>query len=160
MDCNTCCCRYWSCSRREMARGFDEKIKPVAAVEFLKKEHLKGNMYNEYEFGDYIIYGAYPRYRVFIDGRADMYGTERMKEYFKVAYIRPGWDKVLEKYNIEWIIFNTDSTLSQLLLERKEWRRIYSDKVANIFLKDAPEHQNLFKKYGTVKPAIVEDRDD
>src|SRR5881296_3889787 len=36
--------------------GFDESKMPVAAVEFLKTEHLKGNMFSDDEFGDYVIY--------------------------------------------------------------------------------------------------------
>src|SRR5436309_758935 len=37
---------------------FDEKKKPVAAVEFLKKEKIPGKMFNDDEFGDYLIYAA------------------------------------------------------------------------------------------------------
>ena len=98
---------------------FDEKIKPVAAVEFLKKEHIKGRMFNEYEFGDYIIYSAYPQYRVFIDGRADMYGPEWFKEYYRISKIRPGWEKRLEKYHINFIIYNTDSMISQITISQQ-----------------------------------------
>ncbi|MDH4231492.1 MAG: hypothetical protein OEW04_05615, partial [Nitrospirota bacterium] len=139
---------------------FDEKIKPVAAVEFLKKEHIKGNMYNEYEFGDYIIYSAYPQYRVFIDGRADMYGVERMKEYYRVNQLKPGWEKILDKHNVNFIVFNTDSTLSRFLLEKNEWKLIYSDKVANIFVKDLPENRALIEKYKNVIPAVIKEDDD
>jgi hypothetical protein len=139
---------------------FNEKIKPVAAVEFLKKEPVQGNMYNEYEFGDYVIYSAYPQYRVFIDGRADMYGTKWMKEYYNVSELKPGWEKILEKNNINFIFFNTNSILSTFLLERKEWRLIYSDKVANIFVKNVAENQRLIEKYKDVTPTVIEDEDD
>jgi len=114
---------------------FDEKIKPVDAVEFLKKEHISGNMFNDDEFGDYIIYSAYPQYKVFIDGRADIYGNEKIQDYLNVANIRPGWEKVIEKYNIDWIIFNADSPLSQYLNLKKDWKLIYTDNVANIYIK-------------------------
>jgi len=139
---------------------FDKNIKPAAAVDFLKKEPVTGNMYNEYEFGDYIIYSAYPRYKVFIDGRADMYGTAWMKDYYKVSQLKQGWDKVLEKNRINFIIFNTDSILSRFLLEKQEWRLIYSDKVANIFVKNIPANQGLIEKYGKVVPFAIEDKDD
>ena len=72
---------------------FDKKRDPVQAVEFLKKEPISGNMFNNDQFGDYIIYAAWPRYRVFFDGRSDMYGEERAKEYFKVMRIKAGWEK-------------------------------------------------------------------
>ena len=136
---------------------FDEKEKPVAAVEFLKRENLKGNMFNNDEFGDYLVYSAYPQYKVFIDGRVGAaYDNERFKEYLKVTYLEPGWKKVIEKYNINWIIFNTNSILSRFLLEKKEWHLIYSDKVANIFVRSIPENQDLIKRYPNVKPVIVE----
>ena len=76
---------------------FNAKTKPVAAVEFLKNEHIKGNMFDNDEFGDYIIYEAWPEYKVFVDGRSDMYGVDIMKEYLKVVSIKPGWDEVFKK---------------------------------------------------------------
>lgn len=138
---------------------FDKEKLPVDAVQFMKKEKLKGNMFNNDEFGDYIIYSAWPEYKVFFDGRSDMYGVERMKEYIKVARIETGWDKVLKKYNINWIIYNANSALSQLLLERDDWKLIYADKVADIFVKNMPENQYLINKYLDVKPVIINNKD-
>jgi hypothetical protein len=50
--------------------------------------------------------------------------------------MRPGWEKVIEKYNIDWIIYNTDSALSQYLNLKKDWKLIYTDNVANIYVKN------------------------
>ncbi|MEA1946984.1 MAG: hypothetical protein U9N83_06730 [Thermodesulfobacteriota bacterium] len=138
---------------------FDPKTKPVAAVEFLKKENIKGNMFDNDEFGDYIIYAAWPKYKVFFDGRNDMYGAERLKEYFKVTGIKPGWDEVLNKYNIKWVIYNANSHLSMFLMERDDWMLIYADKVANIFVKDIPEYQYLIEKYPDVELVVDEDEE-
>lgn len=131
---------------------FDAKSMPVAAVEFLKREPIKGSMFNNDEFGDYIIYAAWPDYKVFFDGRSDMYGVERLKEYIKVIHIEEGWEKVLKKYNIDWIFFDTNSLLSRIILENNDWRLIYSDKVANIFVRNKFEYDYLINKYKDVKP--------
>jgi hypothetical protein len=80
---------------------YQMKHKPVAAVEFLKKEPVPGNMYNEYEFGDYVIYSAYPQYRVFVAG-INMYGVERMKDYYRVHRLGTN-GQLLEHYNINFI---------------------------------------------------------
>jgi hypothetical protein len=126
---------------------FNEKTKPVAAVEFLKKEHIQGNMFNDYHFGTYIIYSAYPQYRVFIDGRAEMYGAERLKDYYKIRTIEPVWEKLLEKYDVNFIIINRYSILSQFLLKNNTWRIIYSDPVADIFVRNTLENKFLIEKY-------------
>jgi len=138
---------------------FDAKTKPVAAVEFLKNEHIKGNMFDNDEFGDYIIYAAWPEYKVFVDGRSDMYGTEIMKDYLKVISIKQGWEEVLKKYNINWIIYNAKTSLSMFLMERDDWKLIYADKVANIFVKDITENQYLIEKYPDVELVVDEEEE-
>jgi len=140
--------------------SFDEKIKPVAAVEFLIKEKITGNMFNNDEFGDYLVYRTYPLYKVFIDGRLDMYGTKIMKEYYKVANFEHDWEKTLDKYGITWVFFNSDSNLSRYLLKDNNWKLVYSDKVANIFVKDLPAYRDLIEKYPSVTPYIPEDTTD
>jgi hypothetical protein len=138
--------------------GFDKKTRPFDAIQFMKKEKIPGNMFDNDEFGDYIIYTAWPEYKVFIDGRSDMYGTKIMKEYFKVIGIKTGWEEVFKKYNITWVIYQPDSVLSNFLLERNDWKLIYADKVADIFVKNIPENQSLINKYPAVKQIIAEDK--
>ncbi|HEY6872536.1 MAG TPA: hypothetical protein VI298_07425 [Geobacteraceae bacterium] len=138
---------------------FDPKIKPVAAVEFLKREPIKGNMFDNDEFGDYIIYAASPQYKVFFDGRSDMYGSARLKEYNKVVGFDNGWEDVLNKYQMRWIIYNANSALSRFLLKDDGWRLIYADKVAHIFVRNIPEYQYLINKYRDVKPVPTTDKD-
>jgi hypothetical protein len=140
--------------------SFDPKLKPVAAVEFLLQEKISGNMFNNDEFGDYIIYRSYPAYRVFIDGRLDMYGAKTLKEYLKVVSFGQGWERILDKYRVTWIIFDTDSPFSRMLMLRQDWKLIYSDQVATIFLKDIPANRHLIDKYRFVKPAVIEDKED
>jgi len=76
-----------------------------------------------------------------------LYGASILKEYLTVANVQPGWEKVLDKYNIDWIFYNAESTLSTVLSQRADWHLLYADKVANIFLKKNPKHQILITKY-------------
>ncbi len=141
----------------QLRADFDSEKKPVAALKFLEQEHIIGNMFNNDEFGDYIIYQNYPAYKVFIDGRNDMYGIEKLKEYQRVIEFAHGWGKILEKYNITWIIYDSNSSLSRYLMQNKSWHLIYSDKVASIFLKKIPENHQLIQKYRNVE-LFIDDR--
>jgi hypothetical protein len=128
---------------------FDDKLFPTKAVDFILAENIPGNLFNNEEFGDYIIYKAWPKYRVFFDGRSDMYGATLGEEYLKVARALPGWQDVLQKRQVDWVFFNTESTLSSLLNTNPAWQLIYSDPVASIFVRDKPEYQDLIAKYGS-----------
>ena len=138
--------------------AFDPDRKPVAAVEFLKHEHIHGNMFNNEEFGDYLIYKAYPQYRVFIDGRNDMYGADHVKDYIRVISLGAGWEDILKKHNINWIFYNAEALLSRYLLERPEWNLIYADQVAHIYVRDIPEYEYLIEKYPDVEPVVYEEK--
>lgn len=129
------------------SHAFDASEKPVAACEFLMRQKISGNMFNSDEFGDYLIYLGFPSYRVFIDGRLDMYGSDRLREYNKVVHFEKGWDSVLEKYRVSWILFDTKSGFTRFLLKERDWVLVYSDPVASIFVKKAPGDERLRVQY-------------
>jgi hypothetical protein len=126
---------------------FMEKTAPKVAIDFLRANPIRGNMFNNDEIGDYVIYWLYPRYKVFVDGRLDMYGEPILKEYFKVAAIEQGWKDVLDKYDINYVFYYTDSVLVRHLLTDAGWRQIYADNVASIFLRNTPENAETIARY-------------
>jgi hypothetical protein len=132
---------------------FNDKIFPVAGVEFLKREPVSGNMFNNDEFGDYMIFTAWPQYRVFMDGRSDMYGRQYGGDYLRVVNLQPGWRQILKKYDISWVFFDTTSALSAALQEDQDWQPIYSDAVSTVFVKKDKLHAYLLAKYPSVKLA-------
>jgi hypothetical protein len=131
---------------------FDERVSPRTALEFLRKENLKGNMFNNETFGDSVIYTAWPEYKVFVDGRFDVYGAPRMRDYVNVVFLSPGWQNVLDKYDINFVFETATSPLSVLLMERKDWHLVYADKFANIFVRNTTANRELIRKFPNVKP--------
>lgn len=134
----------------------DVPMKPKKAVEFIQKENIQGNMYNNDEFGDYLIYETYPAYKVFFDGRSDMYGAAGLKEYQKVAGFGPTWETIIEKYGINWFFIASDSPLTRHLHASPGWRLVYSDNVANIHVRNSAEYRQLIDKYPNVTPVVRE----
>jgi hypothetical protein len=107
---------------------------PVAAVEFLKSQGLPGPIYNRYGWGGYLIYQLYPEYRVYIDGRADVYGdaffTEAMRTYDGAG----DWANSLDRHGIKTVLISPDAPLASLLRnDREKWKVVYEDNDAIIF---------------------------
>jgi hypothetical protein len=123
--------RVWDFASHQ--RKYERLRNPVAAVEFLKSQHLPGPIYNSYGWGGYLIYQLYPEYRVYIDGRADVYGdaffTEAMKVYDGVG----NWKEMLDRYGIQTVIIDPDVALSTALRNDNEWSNVYEDDQAVIF---------------------------
>ncbi|HXG92279.1 MAG TPA: hypothetical protein VNN73_07910 [Blastocatellia bacterium] len=130
---------------------------PVEALDFALANGISGNMFNNDGWGGYIIYKSYPRYRVFMDGRSDMYGVPLLKEYMKVATVKLDYEEVLDKYNVTWMIFNANSPVCQLLAATGKWKLIYADTTADVLVKDTPENLELIRKYSGVQFAPKEE---
>ncbi|MGA2193284.1 MAG: hypothetical protein ABSG42_07935 [Nitrospirota bacterium] len=124
-----------------------DKVFPVDAVDFALRNKIQGNMYNTDSWGGYIIFKCYPRYRVFFDGRSDMYGVPMLKEYEKVARVKLGYEDVLNKYHITWVLYNANSPLCQTLAASGKWKLIYADSTADILLRDCPKNARLMRKF-------------
>ena len=76
---------------------------------------------------------AMPAHKVFVDGRNDFYGPDFIREFDKASQVHPGWDTVLQKYNVGWTILPRAHALNNLLALRRDWRLVYSDEVASIY---------------------------
>ena len=137
--------------------GFNPERHPINAVNFILNEKIDGNMFNNDEFGDYLIYAAYPKYKVFFDGRIDMYGEEFVKKYIKITNIKKSWEDYLENKKIGWVFYKTDSFLAKYLYERNDWHLIYSDKLASIFVRNKDEYSYLIEKYKDIKLKIIDE---
>ncbi len=98
---------------------------PVGAVEYLRTHDLRGNLFNEYDWGGYIIDRLYPTRRVFIDSRPDMYGVTVTRDYLTVAQAAPGWRDVLDRYGVSLALVRTGSPIAVMLSSDPDWHVIY-----------------------------------
>ncbi len=109
---------------------------PVAAADFLERSEIAGNMYNLYHWGGYFLWRMYPERLVFIDGRADVYGEKLIDEYLQVYQLRETWQDPLNRYQVTVAIIDNGSPLSTMLSQRGDWRRVYADDQAAIFVRE------------------------
>ena len=74
----------------------EELAFPKAAADWIIENKPEGKMFNAYNFGGYLIWKLYPEYQVYIDGRADLYGTDFVTNYMDIYTSKPGWEKKLD----------------------------------------------------------------
>lgn len=122
---------------REGGVGFSAAKFPVRAVDFLEQERLKhdpaGRVFAKDQWGGYLIYRFAGRTKVFIDGRSDFYGQAFLETYAQVADVKPGWDAVLKRYDVRFVMVPPDNALVSVLLLSPDWKRVYADSIAAVF---------------------------
>lgn len=110
---------------------------PTAGANFIRDNYPNARMFNTYHWGGYLINALYPKQRVFIDGRADMYGDSLMEQYTRVARLQPGWRDVLTQYDVDLVITEKDSPLAAVLAEAADWNLAFSGPVEAVFVRPA-----------------------
>ena len=87
---------------------------------------------NHYNWGGYFIWKLYPQYRVFMDGRADVYGDAFMTDFSDCYYLTDDWRKSLQTWGIRTVVLPPDAPLITALRSSPEWKQIYADSQAVI----------------------------
>jgi hypothetical protein len=112
------------------------KSLPVDATTWILENRPEGEMFNPYNWGGYLIWSLYPHYRVFVDGRTDLYGDKLLRQSLEVEWGRPGFQEVLAEYDVDLILTYPDDALSLRLACLGGWEEVYRDDVAVIWVRE------------------------
>lgn len=120
---------------------------PIQAVKFIKENNISGEMFNPFNWGGYLIYTLYPEWKVSVDGRTQSYGDTFLEDYDMVHNLSIGWEKKFEKYNANFVLWMRKSPLTEVFLLMEDWKLVYSDDMAVIFIKNIPQNREIIDKY-------------
>jgi hypothetical protein len=109
---------------------------PAAAVEFIEKTQPASPIFNDYNWGGYLIWKLYPGRKVFIDGRADVYGDAFIFEYLKAYEGNRDWRGELDRFGPQTVLIQPNSALATLLREDKGWTKLFEDQQAVVFTRN------------------------
>jgi hypothetical protein len=127
----------WTLLARTQAQA-EAELFPHSAVEFLRCHPAPERLFSYYDWGGYAIWKLYPQYRVFVDGRADLYGTDshgkdQLRDFQTEMQLKPGWQTILDDWRIQTVLLPTPSALAQALSLQAGWRPMYRDSKAILF---------------------------
>ena len=108
--------------------GTAARSNPIDAVQFTRDNGLSGNVYNDYDFGGYLIFSRIP---TFIDGRAELYGRKFFNEYYSAAWQLSGGDlfKLLDEHKVTWTLMRPQSGGAVALDLSPGWACVFEGKV-------------------------------
>ena len=114
-----------------------DAITPAAAVEAIQRANA-GPVFNDYDFGGYLVYAGVP---TFIDGRTELYGGDFTAAHHRAVTLADmsGLFALLEKYRIGATLLSPATPAVQLLDRTPGWRRLYADDIAVVHIRDPIE---------------------
>jgi hypothetical protein len=109
---------------------------PVGAANWLEAHPNVGTrMFDAYDWGGYLIYRFYPDRLVFIYGEATELGNQLLQEVSDVENAEPDWQTILNEHGVNYVVERTDSALGMALSVDPQWKQVYNDGFAVIFVK-------------------------
>ena len=133
----------------------NDQLFPEKAADFIIANHLQGNMFNDYDWGGYLIWRLAPEGKVFSDGRNLNTDTLALDYQIKTAYTSSSgeqiWKQLLQKYHINYIITasrlqnGTVAPLTNALLSDKDWLPVFIHRrsLSIIFVRNIPENAQI-----------------
>jgi hypothetical protein len=119
----------------QRGNGFDRRAFPIEAIERLRPFPPGKRVFNDGSWGGYLIFCCARQAPPFVDGRVDLYGADFMRDYYRALNGEPGWQEVLDRYQVDWIMIFPDRPLAPWLAHDPAWQRIYADQTAMVFVR-------------------------
>lgn len=107
---------------------------PYGAVQYMKEKKLEGNMFNEYNWGGYLVW-QFPEKKVFIDGRMAIWETPEVEIFNEFQDIMGAHRKtsldLLDKWKVDLVLTApTRPVNGTLSLATDEWILLFKDEEA------------------------------
>ncbi len=145
---------YSTYERKSEFWGVSKRNYPTKAVDFLVKNKVKANIFNDFNSGAYLVGRTHPNIKVFIDGRTEQYGSAFFEQYQKIwkEGDRKLFDDFARRYNITGAFLNSanqeiPAKVVRMFYEMKDWSVVYFDDDAVIFLKQHPAHKAIIDRH-------------
>ncbi|MBN3038959.1 MAG: tetratricopeptide repeat protein [Candidatus Omnitrophica bacterium] len=121
------------------------------AADFIVEAKPEGNMFNTYGMGSYFIWRLYPQWKVMVDGR-NVHSSESYRFYLESLKGEGKFKKLAAEYKINFValdyIFLTKThSLIKELYNNKDWKLVYFDDKAVIFIKNIEKNRGIIRQY-------------
>jgi hypothetical protein len=110
-----------------------QSVYPVGAVNYVKQHQLPGPLFNDYDWGGFILWSL-PSLPVVMDGRVNLYGDEKFERSLNTWQGGKGWESDPDLMRAKVVIAQKDRRLTSLLRVNPNYRIVYEDKVAVVFV--------------------------
>jgi hypothetical protein len=116
---------------------------PNDAVTWIERKDPPRHLYNPYRWGGYVIWRLFPDHRVFVDGRAAMYGDPFLLAYLDLTSAAPGWEETLASQDVCTALVQIEEPLSSAMARSRDWSLVYEDEMAAVYIRSSVRCRSL-----------------
>jgi hypothetical protein len=111
----------------------DTDVTPVSTIAHVPAELARQPVFNQYELGGFLIFSSI---RPFIDGRADVYGSDFVTNYFESVSDGDKLQSTLQRHRVTWAISSAGHPLDRAFEMLPGWTLLYRDRYAAVYVRE------------------------
>jgi hypothetical protein len=138
---------YWLATVRlgldPVRRDLAESRYPAGAVSFIREHRLPGRLFSVNVWSGYELWRLHPEYQAFLAGPVRHAAPDVAREFGQVWGAGPGWEGVLERWQVQTVLAQRGSHLDQALSADRSWRRVFAQADAAVFVRDTEANRPL-----------------
>jgi tetratricopeptide (TPR) repeat protein len=126
---------------------------PQGVVQFIKEKEIKGNIFNSFDYGGFLIWHLYPQLKVFIDGRViTVYSEDFFWLHRQGLKNETVWKRLVNKYDVDIVLIddkrdNGYRIFVKQLDDDPAWSLVAFDEVSTLYLKNKPKYEEIISLY-------------
>lgn len=125
---------------------------PMAAISFIDRQRLSGNLLTDYGWGQYVIWHLHPRIRVGFDGRyRTVYPSDVEQKFLDFQTLDDDETvatPMLDDFQTDIVLLPANRGPQGYMSRREDWHLIYRDAQASVFVRDTKAHEELIAEFG------------
>lgn len=109
---------------------------PLGPTDYLRRNPPQGQVFNTYEWGDYLLWAGPKEIQVFVASHAHLIPEEVWQDYMQIAHAAGNWSDRLDRYGVNTVVVDKRyrSALIRGLEELPEtWTKAYEDRNGVVF---------------------------
>ena len=119
---------------------------PRFAVEFIKLNNLKGNLFVNFDWGSYAAYKLYPDNLIVMDGRyEEVYNPDLLMQLYDFHLLKNDWYKIIRDYKTDVMILEKKYPVYNEILKHPDWKLVFENNLSGVFVpEDNAKTEYLF----------------
>lgn len=101
--------------------------------------HCPGRLFNEYNWGGYLIARLYPKRLVFVDQRSEVFfKCGAYDDHLPIQMAQPGWQTKLDRWQVQTVITFRHGPLAEALRKETGWSEAFDGPIEAVFARTPP----------------------
>ena len=113
---------------------------PLAVVKYLNKTKPAGQIFNTFEWGDYLQWDGPAGMKIFVNSHAHLVPREIWQAYMQISEAQGGWEDALDRYGVNTVVIDHENrgALIKKLKESDKWKLDFEQDGQVVFIRKAP----------------------